>query len=83
MTNEKAPTWKYWHPLPLWKVLAIFALFETVGVVGGVLLFPVLGLSGDIGLMVGAGVTGTIAYVFVLRLAHKAKAATAAASDGG
>jgi hypothetical protein len=74
MAAEEVPAWKYWHPLSIWLVLAIFAVAQIVFQIGFAGIFSLLGMAGGTGATVGAGAGGMLGFAIVWKMAQKARA---------
>ena len=73
--KENPPAWKYWWPLSIWKVVAIFFVTNLVMQLAAAALREGLGLTwmAPNGVAAGAGVVG---FFIIWKLAQKARLKT-------
>jgi hypothetical protein len=73
VSTTGAPAWKFWHPLSFWTMLGTFALVQLVFTFIGVALREGVGLP--VPQWAIAGVSSLLAYLAVVWLAAKKRAA--------
>lgn len=81
MSNEPVPPWKFWHPLPFWHVIVIFALTNIA------MTFVVVALREGLGVhlpggAVAGGAGGFLGVVIVMGRAKKAREQSSAPPPG-
>jgi hypothetical protein len=69
MSEAAVPTWKFWHPLPLWQVFLIAFVAQVV------CIFPIIALRELAGIRVpewiGSGLAGMLMVVTVRAMANR------------
>lgn len=71
--KQRPPNWKYWWPLSLWKVLAIFFLVNLMMQVVAAGLREGLGLTWISGNAAAAS-AAVVGFLVIWRLSQKARA---------
>lgn len=65
------PSWKVWHPLPLWQLFAVLFVAQIVAAI------PIVALREGAGLPVPewliGGLGGLIGWIVIFRMAAKAR----------
>ena len=77
MTDQPVPNWKFWHPLPWWKMLLILLVFQMACQLTIAVIFTTMGWSGEWVSALGGGLGGGLGVMTVQLLAKRAKAAEA------
>jgi hypothetical protein len=69
------PTWKFWHPLPFWQVIAVGFVLQFIFVVPLAMLEG--GMHLGIPVWIGNGIAGGLMYPSVRYLAQRRQVAGA------
>ena len=73
MPEPRQPSWKFYHPLPIWKVLLIFVVAAVVANLLTALISMAFGFN--FSPAIGGGVGGFLGATLTLIYARKAKEA--------
>jgi hypothetical protein len=77
--TDSVPTWKYWHPLPFWKMIAIFFAAEIACVVPTLVLREAFGIP--VPMWVAAGLAGGLGAMATSFLAKRQREADSASRN--
>jgi hypothetical protein len=66
---ESVPTWKFWHPLPLWQVFVIALIAQLVCIMPIVALRELLGVR--VPEWIASGAAGLLMFVVVRIMAQR------------